>query len=283
VPADLVRQLIALGVDAELGGVKNELTIMFSDIASFTSVSEKLSPETLVRYLGEYLDIVTSVLLRHDATVDKYLGDGIMAFWGAPREMPDHATKTCLAALEMQQVIAALNRQWQAEGREVVFHTRIGINTGEVIVGNMGSAQRMSYTIIGDDVNLASRIEGTNKVYATRILISESTYKRVKGQFAVRRVDKVVVIGKSAPIYLYELLGSATGTTDEQRQLAEQYGEAFQHYVQRRFSEASQILEQILDSHAIDGPSQVLLDRCRAYMANSPPPDWDGEFTLPSK
>lgn len=283
VPADLVKQLIALGMEARLGGVKDELTIFFSDIAGFTPISEKLPPETLVHFLGEYLDTMTAGLLHNEATVDKYLGDGIMAFWGAPKQMPDHAVRACRAALECQQRIDELNRKWQAEGQDIAFHTRIGINTGKVIVGNMGSDQRMSYSIIGDNVNFTSRLQGVNKYYGTRVLISETTYEQVKDRYITRLVDKVVVVGKTIPICIYELLGAANDVPAERCQLVEMYGKAFRLYTSRRFADAAQWFEQIMRRYGIDQPSQILLERCRTYTEKPPALDWDGSFDLQIK
>lgn len=216
VPADLVQELIELGVDAKLGGEKKTLTIFFSDIANFTTMSEKLEPEVLVAFLGEYLNVMNACLLQNQATVDKYIGDGVMAFWGAPRAVDNPAVKACQAALACQQQIQQLNQKWRAAELDLAFHTRIGINTGEVIVGNMGSDARMSYTVIGDNVNLTSRVESANKFYGTSVLITEPTYQQVKDHFVTRLLDYAVLAGKAIPIRLYELVGNI-GTVSAER------------------------------------------------------------------
>jgi len=283
VPADLVQELIELGVDAKLGGEKKNLTIFFSDIASFTTLSEKLEPEVLVGFLGEYLNVMNASLLHHNATVDKYIGDGVMAFWGAPRVVDNPAIAACQAALECQQQIEQLNQKWQAEGLDLAFHTRMGINTGDVIVGNMGSDARMSYTVIGDNVNLTSRVESANKFYGTSILITEPTYQQVKNHFVTRLVDYAVLVGKAIPIRLYELVGNKETVSEEKLQHIERYNSAFHLYSQRQFAEAITILEQLTSSIPTDCVPQLLLERCQHYIATPPADDWQGDYVLQHK
>jgi adenylate cyclase len=279
-PADLVRQLLGLGVEARLGGAKEMLTIFMSDVTGFTTISEQLPPDALIHYLGEYLNGMTNALLTNQATVSQYLGDGILAFWGAPQPMQDHAVKACQAALDCQSAVGELNRKWQAEGTGIVFNTRIGINTGEAIVGNIGSDEHMSYSVIGDNVNLASRLEAANKIYGTSILISEQTRCLVENRFITRLLDKVVVLGKHIPIPIYELLD--TELPAERLQLVDDYRRAFDLYTSRRFGAAASLLEQIL-GRSSDRPAQLLLERCRAYLATPPAADWNGSFVLQSK
>ncbi len=283
VPADLVQELIELGVDAKLGGEKKNLTIFFSDIASFTTLSEKLEPEILVGFLGEYLNIMNASLLQHQATVDKYIGDGVMAFWGAPRFVDNPAIKACQAALECQQHIYQLNQKWKRAGLNLAFYTRIGINTGEVIVGNMGSDARMSYTVIGDNVNLTSRVESANKFYGTSILITETTYQEVKNHFVTRLVDYAVLAGKEIPIQLYELVGCKEEVTEEKLQQIECYNSAFSCYNQRLFAEAVVILEELVSRTPSDRVPQILLERCRQYITHPPAHDWQGDYVLRRK
>lgn len=283
VPADLVQELIELGVDAKLGGEKKILTIFFSDISSFTTLSEKLEPEVLVGFLGEYLNIMNASLLQHNATVDKYIGDGVMAFWGAPRVVDNPEIKACQAALACQQQIHQLNQKWQTEGLNVAFHTRIGINTGEVIVGNMGSDARMSYTVIGDNVNLTSRVESANKFYSTNILITETTYQHVKNDFVTRLVDYAVLAGKAIPIQLHELIGNKGEVSEETLQQIERYNRAFNCYSQRLFAEAITILDALLLDTTADHIAQLLLERCQHYIAQPPAHDWQGDYVLPNK
>lgn len=206
VPFNLVRDLIDIGDESFLGGKKEELTIFFSDIADFTSISENKASEELVEALGDYFNEMSSIVIKYQGTVDKYIGDGIMAFWGAPKPLDNHAELACLAAIEMQQRLTELANYWR-ESQKPVFETRIGISTGEVIVGNMGSNERMDYTVIGDRVNVASRLEGLNKDYNTGIIISESTYQQVKNKVEARFLDYVIVKGKKESIAIYELVG----------------------------------------------------------------------------
>ncbi|MDP3837484.1 MAG: adenylate/guanylate cyclase domain-containing protein [Methylococcales bacterium] len=283
VPADLVQELIELGVDAKLGGEKKTLTIFFSDIANFTTMSEKLEPEVLVAFLGEYLNVMNACLLQNQATVDKYIGDGVMAFWGAPRAVDNPAVKACQAALACQQQIQQLNQKWRAAELDLAFHTRIGINTGEVIVGNMGSDARMSYTVIGDNVNLTSRVESANKFYGTSVLITEPTYQQVKDHFVTRLLDYAVLAGKAIPIRLYELVGNIGTVSAEKLQQIDDYQRAFHLYSQRQFAEAIVLLEQLIPSTPEDRVAPLLLARCQLYMNTPPADDWQGDYVLQSK
>lgn len=283
VPADLVRRLMARGVDAELGGTQQDLTIFMSDVEGFTAMAERLAPADLVHHLGEYLTAVTGSLLETGATVDQYIGDAILAFWNAPEPTADHALRACRAALDSQTQTTGLNRKWAAEGRNVVFRTRIGINTGEAIVGNIGSVDRMSYTIIGDQVNLVSRLEAANKFYGTSILLSENTFQQVHTVFATRLVDQVIAYGKTVPIRVYELLGEHGQLPAGLEAIARRYEAAFGHYGRREFAQAAGLLETNLSGDLADPPSRVLLDRCRRFMIQPPAADWDGSFVLTSK
>jgi adenylate cyclase len=189
----------------KLGGEKKILTVMFSDIRSFTTLSESMTPEELVEQLNQYLQAMTEIVIKYDGTLDKYVGDEIMAFWGAPIPMEDHALRACRCAIEQMDVLAAMNKEWQAQGKKSL-HIGIGINTGDMVVGNMGSSSRMDYTLMGDNVNLGARLEGTNKVYSTGIIISEFTYDHVKDDVIVRELDLIRVKGKERPVRIYELV-----------------------------------------------------------------------------
>jgi adenylate cyclase len=190
----------------KLGGEKKILTVLFSDIRGFTSISEKLTPEELVEHLNVYLQAMTDIVFRYDGTLDKYVGDEIMAFWGAPVPQDDHALKACKAAIEMMKELHEMNAKWIAAGKPKL-EIGIGLNTGDMVVGNMGSSSRMDYTLMGDNVNLGARLEGTNKVYTTNIIISEYTYQHVKDHVIVRELDLIRVKGKAKPVTIYELIG----------------------------------------------------------------------------
>lgn len=206
VPARLVRQLIETGEEARLGGQTRELTILFTDISGFTPISEAMSPGNLMLQLSHYFGELAKILIKYDATIDKYIGDGIMAFWGAPVEDPDHALHACQAALLCQEKLLELNRQWEQEGKSPLA-TRIGIHTGETVVGNIGSTDRMNYSALGDSVNVASRLEQVNKTYGTKIIVSQSTYQKVADEFSFRPLEKVAVRGRTQSIMVYELVG----------------------------------------------------------------------------
>jgi adenylate cyclase len=205
VPADLVRELVERGKGGELGGERRELTLFFSDIESFTSASESLEPEEVMLQLSEYFDVMTKEIMAEQGTVDKFIGDAVMAFWGAPRDVSDPALHACRAALRCQECLAELNDRWEAEGRPR-FNTRIGLHTDSVVVGNVGSSERMNYSAIGDGVNLASRLEGLNKEYGTWIMVSEATYQLVQDHFECRLLDEVIVKGKTQPVRVFELI-----------------------------------------------------------------------------
>ncbi|UJR83366.1 adenylate/guanylate cyclase domain-containing protein [Sandaracinus amylolyticus] len=283
VPRALVQELIGSGEEAVLGGRGRELTILFSDVAGFTSISEKLSPSELVEQLGEYLDALSSCVEREHGTVDKYIGDAIMAFWGAPRELSDHALRACRAALAMQQAARALDAKWQGEGKPPM-KTRIGVNTGECVVGNIGSHERMNYTVMGDSVNLASRLEGLNGAYGTWIMLGETTADAVKNEMLVRPLDWVAVKGKARAILVHELIGTRASATEAQRDGAERYREALDLYRARRFEEAAAAFERAREAFGgDDAPSTAMAERCRTYLADPPPDDWNGASVRHSK
>ncbi|MBL8387821.1 MAG: adenylate/guanylate cyclase domain-containing protein [Hydrogenophaga sp.] len=280
VPAELVRRLIARGVDAETGGTQQVLTVFMSDIEGFTSLSERMAPDELVQHLGEYLTVVTDSLALTGATVDQYVGDAVVAFWNAPEPVPDHAQRACESALAAQAAIETLNQRWLARGLDLRFRTRIGINTGTAIVGNIGSDNRLSYTAIGDQVNLTSRLEGANKLYGTSVLLSQHTRDQLPpGRFVTRRVDQLIPLGKTVPIKVYELVGREGDVPSGMLAAIAEYEAAFTLYQQRAFGAAIAKLETLSQ----DPPSRVLLGRCREYLDRPPPPDWDGSFLLTSK
>lgn len=204
VPFSLVRQLLSEGKIAHVGGENKELTCLFADIQDFTLIAEQITPKELMSYLSEYFDTMTKIIIKNRGTVDKYIGDAIMAFWGAPREDKKHALHACTTALQMQAALAQLNQKWQNEGKPQ-FNIRIGINSGTMIVGNVGSEDRLNFTILGDNVNLANRAENINKKYGTKIIATENTYQIVKKSFNFRLLDHVVLRGKTG-INIYELL-----------------------------------------------------------------------------
>lgn len=265
VPRDPVRSVLASGQEAVLAGKSAELTVFFSDIAGFTTLAESLTPEKLVELLGGYLDDMTRVIAEHHGTVDKFLGDGIMAFWGAPADDPDHAIHACEAAVRSQRLIA---------GRKLV--TRIGMATGRVVVGNIGTHERMNYTVMGDTVNLAARLEGLNKQYGTSIMITEATRRAAGDRIVARPVDLVAVKGKAQAVRVYELLALASDGDAAATELAKRCSDGLDGYLARRFSEAAVEFEKALAVRPDDEAARRFLERCRAYAANPPGDAWTG-------
>jgi adenylate cyclase len=219
---EVVTSLMADPDKLQLGGEDRELTVMFSDIRGFTTISEQLQPQQLVLLLNEYLTKMTDILFDYRGTLDKYIGDAVMAFWGAPIEIKSHAILACDAALKMMDEVHALNERLRTDPEFVVFKDKglsidigIGLNSGTMTVGNMGSLVRKNYTIMGDNVNLGSRLEGVNKVYGTNIIVNESTYEIVKDHFITRELDLIRVKGKKLPVRIYELMGRKDGVTSD--------------------------------------------------------------------
>jgi adenylate cyclase len=269
---------------ARLGGDRRELTVFFSDIANFTTVSESFKqPEGLVELLNEYLEEMTSIVLKTDGTLDKYVGDAIIAFWGAPLPQKDHAYRGCVAALEMQKKLSELRPKWKKEGRPELS-ARCGLNTGNMIVGNIGGKDRFDYTVIGDSVNLASRLEGANKQYHSNIMISEFTYSQVKGKVVVRELDLIQVKGKTEPVKVFELLGLANmQMTENEKQALELYHEGLKLYRERKWDEAIAYFNQ---AHQLDPKchvAQIYAERAGLYQLNPPPDDWNGVFVMTTK
>jgi adenylate cyclase len=263
------------------GGEVKELTVMFSDIRDFTALSEGLTPDELVHLLNQYLSTMTDVLFRNLGTLDKYIGDAIMAFWGSPYPQLDHALRACACAVEMQAALEALNRKFVAEGHRRIA-IGIGLNTGLVNVGNMGSDKRLSWTVMGDNVNLASRLEGMTKQYRCRAIISENTYRQVNSKFVCREVDKIRVKGKSQPVTIYELMGPMSDFPVHEALLTK-FNEGLAAYRTHDWRNAAGKLGELLSEFPNDGPTQILLQRCLEFMEEAPEPDWDGVYAMKSK
>ncbi len=260
VPHELVRSILASGEEARLGGARRGLTVYFSDIVSFTRIAEQLEPEPLVELLAEYLDAMTHGLLETDATVDKYVGDAIMAFWGAPDACEDQAARACRAALLNQRVLAGLRETWSAAGRPQL-HARIGLHTGEAIVGNFGSEQRLAFTAIGDTVNLASRLEGLNTTYGTSILISEATRVAAGEAFVTRPIDRVAVKGRDEETLVHELIGEGDSVSVATREWVAVYSAALTSLFAGEPDEARARFTDALRLEPDDQAARVMLAR----------------------
>jgi adenylate cyclase len=280
VAPSVVESIIQNPDRLELGGEELETTVLFADLEGFTYFSETMAPQALIKLLNDYFTPMTRIIMAHRGTLDKYIGDALMALWGAPVLLPDHALRACRAALEMEQAMAGLQANWQAQGLPLLV-ARLGLHTGPVVAGNVGSRERFDYTVLGDTVNLASRLEGVNKVYGTRILLSEETSKRVKDSLLVRELDLVLVKGRGQPVTIYELVGASPS----QGALAwlTAFAGGLEAYRRRQWQEATRAFEEVLHLKPGDRPAQVFIERCRSYAADPPPPDWQGVFILESK
>jgi len=282
VSPELVEAIIQDPDKLKLGGEKREITVLFSDIRGFTSLSEKIPPETLVTLLNEYLNPLTQIVMGERGTLDKYIGDAIMAIFGAPLDVPDHSRRACQAALYMLERLEKLNLEWEKR-KWPHISTGIGINTGEAIVGNMGANVRFEYTAIGDTVNLASRLEGLNKLYGTEIIVSKSTLEGFdSSEFLFRELDLVQVKGKEQPISIFELIDFYPGNL-KKTTLVGFFSEALQLYRDRHFYRARERFADILGISPDDKPSRVYFERCTSYIAQPPPPDWDGVYIAREK
>lgn len=282
VVSDLLSDLVKDPENLALSGEEREMTAFFSDIEGFSSFSENLSPTELVALLNEYLTEMCNIIIEYDGTVDKYEGDAIIAFWGAPTFQEDHARRACFASIDMNELLKPLREKWKKEGKPVI-KVRMGINSGEMRVGNMGSAQRMNYTMMGDSVNLASRLEGANKAYKSDLMISEYTYAEVRDDVDVRELDTIRVVGRTEPVTVYQLLERKHNTGGPTAGLIEAYDRALTSYKNRDFVEAAKKFRHCLTIVEDDGPSQVFVERCQEYVGTPPEANWDGIFTLTDK
>jgi len=282
----LVEELIKKPEMVKLGGDKKELTAFFSDIAGFTSISEKLTPEELVEYLNDYLSIMSDVILRHNGTIDKYIGDAIMAIFGAPVHSEKNAEDACLAALEYQQKLEEFRIRCRENGKPPIY-ARIGINTGDMVVGNMGcnigKNKKFNYTIIGDEVNLASRLEGVNKFYETNIIISQGTYEKVKDKFEVRLLEIGRVKGKEHAVKIYQLIGEKGKLEESVLSKIESYNRGIEFYHKKMWQESNEVFLELLKKDPEDGPVKLYESRTRKYMSNPPSANWDGTYSFTSK
>ena len=282
VPSDLVAKLINEEIDAGIGGEKRELTMFFSDIANFTSISEEMEPEALVADLCIYFEKISKTILSNRGTIDKYIGDSVMSFWGAPVITDNHAQLACQSAVLIQDELRTTFHRWENEGKHP-FYTRIGIHTGEVIVGNMGYNERLNYTVIGDSVNLASRLEGVNKIYNTKIIASEDTWNKCKDDFEFRRLDRIAVVGKKEGIDIFELYSEKNNIERPLRKLFNYYETGLKYYFDMKWDEAIKYFTAVLKYRSNDGPSKVMRERCLKYKINPPKEDWGGVYVVSSK
>jgi adenylate cyclase len=287
VPKALVRKLIDKGIDVKVGGKMKNVTLLFTDIAGFTTISETYPADKLMNHLSDYFDEMTQIIIDENGTVDKYIGDAIMSFWGAPGNDKDHALHACKSALLCQRRLLDLNRKWGFEKKPILF-TRMGLHTGDVIVGNLGSTERLNYTAIGDSVNLAARLEGVNKNYGSCVIISQATYKHIQDYAVVRPLDVVAVKGKNEGIKIFELIALQNTDplllpTNEQLKFTEQFARGFTLYLEQRWDEAIEAFKDIQLRYPEDIPCRLYIERCEAYKKTPPGADWDRVNHLHSK
>jgi adenylate cyclase len=279
--ASVINEMLKDPTKLKLGGDKKDLSVLFSDIRGFTTISEKLTPEELVSLLNEYLTAMTDIVFEYEGLLDKYMGDAIMAVYGAPLDQPDHAKRACLAALAMMDELHKLQDKWQKENRPAL-DIGIGINTGEMVVGNMGSQMRFDYTVMGDMVNLGSRLEGINKEYGTNIIISEFTYNAVSDIVTCRELDLVQVKGKQKPIKIYELLAEKKDE-GKWKDLIQAFEHGLAFYRGAKWDEAISSFEKALAIYPEDRPSLMYIERCKKLKKEPPAQSWDGVFTMKTK
>jgi adenylate cyclase len=294
---ELIDEMYKTGEPPKLGGDCGTRTAFFTDIQGFSTFSEKLTATQLVELLNEYLTAMTDILLGHKGTLDKYEGDAIIAFFGAPMPLEDHAVKACQVALDMQSSLDELRVKWTDEGDKwpQIVHEmrmRIGINSGEIVTGNMGSKSRMNYTMMGDSVNLAARLEEAAKQYGIFTQISEFTKELTGDTFIMRELDTVKVVGKSEPVTTYDLLGEKGKTSDELMKLQELFHKGLDLYKNQKWDEATKTFNESLEYEykrfpdlkgKKTNPSLIYIDRCEEFKKNPPPENWDGVYTLTSK
>jgi adenylate cyclase len=262
-------------------GTREHLSILFSDVRGFTSLSEKLQAEQVVDLLNIHFSVMGEIIFRYKGTLDKFIGDAIMAFWGAPIPVADHARQSVCAAIEMSRHMVHVNEQLAAKGYPPI-DVGVGINTGDVVLGNIGSDRKLDYTVIGDHVNLGSRLEGLTKQYGCHIIISEYTYLELKGEIPCAVVDLVRVKGKQVPIRIYWPLALPSDPPPDMataRTVAELSERAFAAYLARRFEEAGSLYAQLPEGHLRD----LFMERCEAYRVQPPAETWDGVFNLTTK
>ncbi|MFH1852612.1 MAG: adenylate/guanylate cyclase domain-containing protein, partial [Candidatus Neomarinimicrobiota bacterium] len=289
---DLIEEMYRTKQEPKLGGEQGYHSAFFSDIQSFSSFSEVLEPERMVALMNEYLTAMTEVLLKNQGTLDKYIGDAIVAFFGAPMPVEEHEYLVCMTALEMSDRLAELRLKWQSEPEwpAIVHHMlhRVGLNSGKMVTGNMGSTMRMNYTMMGDTVNLAARLEASAKQYGVYIQVADATYQAVKDRFIWRELDYVRVMGKTEPVRVHELICEPSRLTPQAEKLLQAYNQALNLYKNQQWEQAIaafQSADQLEDMFPgrKTNPSRIYIPRCEYWQANPPGADWNGVWTLTSK
>lgn len=281
---DVIKDIIDDPSKLQLGGEEKEITAFFTDVKGFSTISEKLSPNELVTLLNEYLTAMSDIALEHKGTIDKYEGDAIIGFFGAPAPLPDHATKAVTAAIRMKEMEVKLNIAFKEKGMTPSpVNTRIGINSGPCVVGNMGTPKKMDYTMMGSDVNIAARLEGVNKQYGTWILASERTMEKAENIFLARRLDRVRVVGINNPIRLYNPIAIMSEATENQKEMVIKFENALNLFEERQWKSAKSEFRAVLKIDPDDKPAVRYIQLCDKFLEKQPESNWDGVFNLTSK
>lgn len=283
VPKMLVQQLIEAQEDSRVGGVRKSLVILFSDIKNFTAIAETIDPNLLMVQMCEYFDELTRILIESHGTIDKYIGDAIMAFWGAPFPENEPCHKAALAALLCQKKLTELNARWLSEGKPPLI-TRVAIHMGDAIIGNVGSSERLNYTAIGDTINMASRFENINKIYGTNIIVSDTVYHDIKDQFVLRPLDFVTVRGRKESNYIYELVAEKVEDVPyDINAYCKVFIKGFSSYRNHQFDTAIAAFEECLKIYPADTVAAIFIMRCEHFKLNPPPDDWYGVWKIEDK
>jgi adenylate cyclase len=279
VPRDVVQHLFSTKQEAVLGLKKVQATVLFTDVVGFTSIAEKESPDTLVKLMEEYLEEMSQIISETKGTVDKYIGDSIMAFWNAPGRVDNHQHAAVKSAVLCQKRLKELRKEWEKQDLPLL-HQRIGIHTGSILVGNFGSSKRMNYTAIGDAVNLTQRLESINKLYGTEIIISGDVYGYVANTFLCRPLDLVSVKGKTTATKIYEVIEEFDNVSEEQRACVGKYKQILDCYFKREFSMAKRYIVEYLKTNPTDKAANLLLQRCHKFERTPPDKNWKGANKL---
>jgi adenylate cyclase len=282
VAPSVINSVMADPEKLALGGERRRMTVLFSDLRGFTSFSEHRDAVELIGILNGYLNAMTDIIFEEQGVLDKYMGDAVMAFWGAPIEDKKHAERAVRTAIRMRDRIVEMNRA-SYFGAGIGLRAGIGISTGEMVVGNMGSHRHFDYTVIGDTVNLGSRIEGMTKVYGVEILAAEESVKGLPKEFVVRQLDRVAVKGKKEPVRLYEIVGMADALTPEAHDRLDRFARALSLYEADDFHGASYAFADLLALYPNDGPSNVFWQRANLFLQEPPAPDWGGVWVMETK
>jgi adenylate cyclase len=280
VSPSIVEDIAAHPERLELGGEEVDATVLFADLTDFTTLSENMPPKEIIHILDEHFTVMTQIILANKGTVDKYIGDAIMCFWGAPVPQRDHAVRACRAALEMQQAMRSLNKSWRDQGNPLLM-LRIGIHSGRVVAGNVGSKERFNYTVMGDTVNLTYRLEKVNKFYGSQILLSEATHRLAKGIFIVRELDRIMVKGRMQPVTLYELLGYQPEDNSPPELIL--FAQGLEAYRLRNWQQAVEHFQEVLRLNPQDGPARLYHERASQFLQTPPPSNWPCIHTLENK